>query len=108
MNKMQIFAFFSYKIKVDGQDAATKRVDLIVLENMFPPTQFTITRRFDLKGIKTRGSKAQETNKEKTLWDQEWLESYRALLLIYPHSKRVIQGALLCVPKSLNDSGQTP
>ncbi|KAF9933807.1 hypothetical protein FBU30_004405 [Linnemannia zychae] len=92
----KIFGFYTLKIK-NGQSGQVMKIDVLVMEHLFYNQK--ITRTFDLKGIQDRhvGSKPNATGGgSTTLWDGDFIEGrYRALLLIYSHSKKIIRDSLL-------------
>ncbi|KAG0037354.1 hypothetical protein BGZ82_002691 [Podila clonocystis] len=92
----KIFGFYTFKIK-NGTSGQIMKIDVLVMEHLFYNQK--ITRTFDLKGIQDRhaGSKPNTTGGgSTTLWDGDFIEGrYKALLLIYSHSKKIIRESLL-------------
>lgn len=64
-----------------------------MLENLF--SMHTPTRTFDLKGIATRVAKPSREDQDASavLWDSEWIK-FSNIVLVHPHSKRIISDAL--------------
>ncbi|KAH7102446.1 hypothetical protein BKA62DRAFT_742949 [Auriculariales sp. MPI-PUGE-AT-0066] len=93
----KLLGYFTVEIKNVETNTTHAKADLLVMENLF--FKQTITRTFDLKGIQGRRvkAKAREENPgaTKTLFDGEWIEDQqKALVLLQPHSKRVLQEAV--------------
>ncbi|KAF9426077.1 hypothetical protein BGZ94_006968, partial [Podila epigama] len=92
----KIFGFYTFKIK-NGAFGQVTKIDVLVMEHLFYNQK--ITRTFDLKGIQDRhaGSKPITTGGgSTTLWDGDFIEGrYKALLLLYSHSKKIIRQSLL-------------
>ncbi|EAU83589.2 hypothetical protein CC1G_07962 [Coprinopsis cinerea okayama7 len=91
----KMLGFYTIEIRNLETGAVQSKVDLLVMENLFYDQQ--ITKTFDLKGI--QGRKVKTTNKAggttKTLFDGEWIEDQqRTLMLVRPHSKRVLREAI--------------
>ncbi|KAG0238882.1 hypothetical protein BGW42_000043 [Actinomortierella wolfii] len=114
----KIFGFYSFKIKNGNAEKSEKvyKIDVLVMENLFYNQK--ITRTFDLKGIQARHA-ATKTNTKgataggggrggeggggggggglgaTTLWDGDFIEGrFKALLLLYSHSKKIIRESL--------------
>jgi 1-phosphatidylinositol-3-phosphate 5-kinase len=102
--------FYTIEIRNLETGAVQAKADLLVMENLFYGQ--TIAKTFDLKGIQGRRVKT-KTSTSKTLFDGDWIEgNYRlgvtntslranlligqekALTLVYPHSKVILQEAL--------------
>lgn len=97
----KLLGYFTVEIKNLETGTTQAKADLLVMENLF--YQHKISRTFDLKGIQGRKVKAKPKDREKedpnappkTLFDGEWIEGQqRALLLLQPHAKRVLQEAV--------------
>jgi len=96
----KLLGYFTVEIKNLETGTTQAKADLLVMENLFHAHK--IARTFDLKGIQGRKVKAkaakdkEEVNTPpRTLFDGEWIEGQqRALVLLQPHSKRVLQEAV--------------
>ncbi|KAG8795028.1 hypothetical protein FRC12_018837 [Ceratobasidium sp. 428] len=91
----KMLGFYTIEIKNLETGATQTRADVLVMENLMFGR--TITQTFDLKGIKGRRVKAGGKGKGTTQFDGEWIEgASRALLLVRPHSKLILQEAVKC------------
>ncbi|KAF9159386.1 hypothetical protein DFQ26_006596 [Actinomortierella ambigua] len=118
----KIFGFYSFKIKNGNADKSEKvyKIDVLIMENLFYKQK--ITRTFDLKGIHARHAASKANTKAATtgegagggeggangggggrggghgattLWDGDFIEGqFKALLLLYSHSKKIIRESL--------------
>jgi len=72
---------------------STKR-DLLVMENIFFDQE--VSRTFDLKGISGRRVKTMAGSTPSEVGhDQEWVEGQqKTLIVVHPHSKRILREAL--------------
>ncbi|CAE6475582.1 unnamed protein product [Rhizoctonia solani] len=88
----KMLGFYTIEVKNLETGATQTRADVLVMENLMFGRN--ITQTFDLKGIK--GRKVKPGGKSgATLFDGEWIEgASRALLLVRPHSKLVLQEAV--------------
>jgi 1-phosphatidylinositol-3-phosphate 5-kinase len=91
----KLLGFYTIEIRNLETGNVQSKVDLLVMENLFYDLE--ISKTFDLKGIP--GRKVKATNKAggttKTLFDGEWIEDQRrTLMLVQPHSKRVLREAI--------------
>ncbi|CAE6459289.1 unnamed protein product [Rhizoctonia solani] len=88
----KMLGFYTIEVKNLETGATQTRADVLVMENLMFGRN--ITQTFDLKGIK--GRKVKPGGKSGgTLFDGEWIEgASRALLLVRPHSKLVLQEAV--------------
>ncbi|CAE6434585.1 unnamed protein product [Rhizoctonia solani] len=88
----KMLGFYTIEVKNLETGATQTRADVLVMENLMFGRN--ITQTFDLKGIK--GRKVKPGGKSgATLFDGEWMEgASRALLLVRPHSKLVLQEAV--------------
>ncbi|BGP15197.1 hypothetical protein JCM10213v2_003156 [Rhodosporidiobolus nylandii] len=101
----KIFGVYTVKI-VDAKSGEKRKLDLFVMEHLF--FNVSVSRRFDLKGIASRGAKPKPgaEAKEETGWDSDWLTgSLRDQLLIYPHSKTLLRDALANDVEFLSSNG---
>ncbi|KAI0824412.1 hypothetical protein BC628DRAFT_1379436 [Trametes gibbosa] len=90
----KLLGFYTVEIKNLESGATQAKADLLVMENLFYNQR--ISKTFDLKGIQGRKVKASSGAGSKTLFDGEWIEGQqRALTLVRPHSKVVLQGAIM-------------
>lgn len=81
------------------------KLDLVVMENIFHGR--SISRQYDLKGIKSRVAKPRpgaEGETSGTGWDGDWL-SGAGRLLLYAHSKTLLRDALLNDSSFLAENG---
>lgn len=91
----KMLGFYTIEIKNLETGTTQTRADVLVMENLMFGR--TITQTFDLKGIKGRKVKPGGKGKSTTLFDGEWIEgASRALLLVRPHSKLILQEAVKC------------
>jgi 1-phosphatidylinositol-3-phosphate 5-kinase len=91
----KMLGFYTIEIKNLETGATQTRADVLVMENLMFGR--TITQTFDLKGIKGRKVKPGGKGKGTTQFDGEWIEgASRALLLVRPHSKLILQEAVKC------------
>ncbi|RPD53925.1 hypothetical protein L226DRAFT_538834 [Lentinus tigrinus ALCF2SS1-7] len=89
----KLLGFYTVEIRNLETGATQAKADLLVMENLFYDRK--ITKTFDLKGIQGRRVKASSGINSKTLFDGEWIEGQqRALTLVQPHSKVVLQEAI--------------
>ncbi|KAH9895675.1 hypothetical protein C8Q73DRAFT_644565 [Cubamyces lactineus] len=89
----KLLGFYTVEIRNLESGTTQAKADLLVMENLFYNTQ--ISKTFDLKGIQGRKVKASSGANSKTLFDGEWIEGQqRALTLVRPHSKVVLQEAI--------------
>ncbi|QRV81361.1 1-phosphatidylinositol-4-phosphate 5-kinase [Ceratobasidium sp. AG-Ba] len=89
----KMLGFYTIEIKNLETGTTQTRADVLVMENLMFGR--TITQTFDLKGIKGRRVKAGGKGKGTTQFDGEWIEgASRALLLVRPHSKLILQEAV--------------
>ncbi|KAJ3539164.1 hypothetical protein NMY22_g4858 [Coprinellus aureogranulatus] len=91
----KLLGFYTIEIRNLETNAVQSKVDLLVMENLFYDQN--ISKTFDLKGI--QGRKVKPSNHSggttKTLFDNEWIEGQqKTLMLVRPHSKRVLQEAI--------------
>ncbi|CAE6510846.1 unnamed protein product [Rhizoctonia solani] len=88
----KMLGFYTIEVKNLETGATQTRADVLVMENLLFGRN--ITQTFDLKGIK--GRKVKPGGKSgATLFDGEWIEgASRALLLVRPHSKLILQEAV--------------
>ncbi|CCO33233.1 1-phosphatidylinositol-3-phosphate 5-kinase [Rhizoctonia solani AG-1 IB] len=88
----KMLGFYTIEVKNLETGATPTRADVLVMENLMFGRN--ITQTFDLKGIK--GRKVKPGGKSgATLFDGEWMEgASRALLLVRPHSKLILQEAV--------------
>lgn len=91
----KLLGFYTIEIRNLETGNVQSKVDLLVMENLFYDLE--VSKTFDLKGIP--GRKVKATNKAggttKTLFDGEWIEDQRrTLMLVRPHSKRVLREAI--------------
>jgi 1-phosphatidylinositol-3-phosphate 5-kinase len=108
----KLLGFYTIEIRNLENGTTQAKADLLVMENLFYDKK--ITKAFDLKGIQGRKVKANANpSGSKTLFDGEWIEGkfdpylvsfdryhvvrvgqQRALTLLHPHSKLVLQEAI--------------
>ncbi|KAI0710732.1 hypothetical protein C8Q76DRAFT_678336 [Earliella scabrosa] len=89
----KLLGFYTVEIRNLESGTTQAKADLLVMENLFYNRK--ITKTFDLKGIQGRKVKASSGSNSKTLFDGEWIEGQqRALTLVRPHSKVVLQEAI--------------
>ncbi|KAF7986678.1 hypothetical protein HWV62_20180 [Athelia sp. TMB] len=93
----KLLGFYTVEIKNLETSNTQAKADLLVMENLFFNQK--IAKTFDLKGIQGRkvkaGSSSTSSALNKTLFDGEWIEGQqRALTLVRPHSKLVLQEAV--------------
>ncbi|KAG9096195.1 hypothetical protein FRC06_008940, partial [Ceratobasidium sp. 370] len=89
----KMLGFYTIEIKNLETGATQTRADVLVMENLMFGRN--ITQTFDLKGIKGRRVKPGGKGKGTTQFDGEWIEgASRALLLVRPHSKLILQEAV--------------
>ncbi|KAI0738229.1 hypothetical protein C8Q80DRAFT_1292532 [Daedaleopsis nitida] len=89
----KLLGFYTVEIRNLESGATQAKADLLVMENLFYDQK--IAKTFDLKGIQGRKVKASTGVNSKTLFDGEWIEGQqRALTLVRPHSKVVLQDAI--------------
>ncbi|CAE6458983.1 unnamed protein product [Rhizoctonia solani] len=88
----KMLGFYTIEVRNLETGAVQTRADVLVMENLMFGRR--ITQTFDLKGIK--GRKVKPGGKSgTTLFDGEWMEgASRALLLVRPHSKLILQEAV--------------
>ncbi|KAG6820693.1 hypothetical protein H0H93_013212 [Arthromyces matolae] len=122
----KMMGFYTIEIRNLETGNIQSKADLLVMENLF--YHQTIMKTFDLKGIQGRkvkpssGSKLDDHEKSKTLFDSEWIEGkhicsccsqlltpgwigqQKALMLVRPHSKHVLRSALRCDAEFLANS----
>ncbi|KAH9847776.1 hypothetical protein C2E23DRAFT_847419 [Lenzites betulinus] len=90
----KLLGFYTVEIKNLESGTTQAKADLLVMENLFYNQQ--ISKTFDLKGIQGRKVKPSSNAGSKTLFDGEWIEGQqRALTLVRPHSKVILQDAVL-------------
>ncbi|THG96523.1 hypothetical protein EW026_g5325 [Hermanssonia centrifuga] len=90
----KLLGFYTVEIKNLETGTIQAKADLLVMENLF--YKQNIVKTFDLKGIQGRKVKAASSSSgSKTLFDGDWIEGQqRALTLVQPHSKVVLQEAI--------------
>ncbi|RXW18269.1 hypothetical protein EST38_g7586 [Candolleomyces aberdarensis] len=91
----KLFGFYTIEIRNLETGNVQSKVDLLVMENLFYDQK--ISKTFDLKGIQGRKVKPSTHNggTTKTLFDGEWIEGLqKTLMLVRPHSKRILQDAI--------------
>ncbi|KAG8696818.1 hypothetical protein FRC08_006919 [Ceratobasidium sp. 394] len=89
----KMLGFYTIEIKNLETGATQTRADVLVMENLMFGRN--IAQTFDLKGIKGRRVKPGGKGKSSTQFDGEWIEgASRALLLVKPHSKLILQEAV--------------
>ncbi|KAG2173975.1 hypothetical protein INT44_000089 [Umbelopsis vinacea] len=88
----KIFGFYTIKIRKLAEDKTTLKMDILVMEHLFYGQN--ISRRFDLKGIQGRHVDGMKKSAELTLWDGDWVEGFRATLMVHAQSKAIIEQAL--------------
>jgi 1-phosphatidylinositol-3-phosphate 5-kinase len=90
----KLLGFYTVEIKNLETGTTQAKADLLVMENLFYNQQ--IVKTFDLKGIQGRKVKAASNSSgSKTLFDGDWIEGQqRALTLVQPYSKVVLQEAI--------------
>ncbi|TFK51229.1 hypothetical protein OE88DRAFT_1799856 [Heliocybe sulcata] len=93
----KVLGFYTVEIRNLENGTSQAKADLLVMENLFYDQK--ITRTFDLKGIHGRKVKPSNNSSSisspKTLFDGEWIEGQqRALILLRPYSKLVLQEAV--------------
>ncbi|KAI0773107.1 hypothetical protein BD413DRAFT_539189 [Trametes elegans] len=89
----KLLGFYTVEIKNLESGTTQAKADLLVMENLF--YNQSISKTFDLKGIQGRKVKASSGGSSKTLFDGEWIEGQqRALTLVRPHSKVILQEAV--------------
>lgn len=91
----KLLGFYTVEIKNLETGTTQAKADLLVMENLFH--NHKIGKTFDLKGIQGRKVKASASSSStsKTLFDGEWIEGQqRALTLVRPHSKFILDEAI--------------
>ncbi|KAI0701295.1 hypothetical protein BC835DRAFT_236879 [Cytidiella melzeri] len=90
----KLLGFYTVEIRNLETGSTQAKADLLVMENLF--YKQNIVKTFDLKGIQGRKVKAASSDSgSKTLFDGDWIEGQqRALSLVQPHSKVVLQEAI--------------
>ncbi|KDQ52492.1 hypothetical protein JAAARDRAFT_184041 [Jaapia argillacea MUCL 33604] len=90
----KLLGFYTVEVRNLETGSTQTKADLLVMENLFYEKQ--IEKTFDLKGIHGRKVKpAGDGTVAKTLFDGEWIEGQqRALILVQPYSKVVLQEAI--------------
>ena len=91
----KLLGYYTVEIKNIETGTVQSKADLLVMENLFYDQN--ISKTFDLKGIQGRKVKPSNHNggTTKTLFDNEWIEGQqKTLMLVRPHSKRVLQEAI--------------
>ncbi|KAI0354500.1 hypothetical protein OH77DRAFT_1426094 [Trametes cingulata] len=89
----KLLGFYTVEIRNLESGTTQAKADLLVMENLFYNQK--ISKTFDLKGIQGRKVKASSGTGSKTLFDGEWIEGQqRALTLVRPHSKVILQEAV--------------
>ncbi|KAH8111649.1 hypothetical protein DFH11DRAFT_1792176, partial [Phellopilus nigrolimitatus] len=90
----KLLGFYTIEIKNLESGSVQAKADLLVMENVF--FEQKVTKTFDLKGIQGRKVKTTGGSSEKkTLFDRDWIEDQqKALILVQPHSKLVLQEAI--------------
>jgi len=90
----KLLGFYTIEIRNIESGTVQAKADLLVMENLFFDKK--IVKTFDLKGIQGRKVKAATSgNSTKPLFDGDWIEGqHRALTLLHPHSKLVLQEAI--------------
>ncbi|THH13015.1 hypothetical protein EW146_g7159, partial [Bondarzewia mesenterica] len=92
----KFLGFYTVEVR-NLEGGSTTAQDLLVMENVFYGQ--AVGRTFDLKGIQGRRVKQVKSGKggsageeRRTLFDGEWMEGQsKALTLVHPHSKIVLQ-----------------
>ncbi|CCM00550.1 uncharacterized protein FIBRA_02584 [Fibroporia radiculosa] len=88
----KLVGFYTVEIRNLENGTTQAKADLLVMENLFYGQK--ISKTFDLKGIQGRKVKAPDSS-SKTFFDGEWIEGqHRALTLVRPYSKVVLQEAI--------------
>ncbi|KAA1470932.1 hypothetical protein DENSPDRAFT_798498 [Dentipellis sp. KUC8613] len=88
----KLLGFYTVEVKNLETGTTQSKADLLVMENLFYNQK--VTKTFDLKGIQGRKVKT-STSASKILFDGEWIEGQqRALTLVYPHSKAILNDGL--------------
>jgi len=93
----KVLGFYTVEIRNLENGTTQAKADLLVMENLFYDQK--ITKTFDLKGIHGRKVKPSNNGSSiaapRTLFDGEWIEGQqRALILLRPYSKLVLQEAV--------------
>ncbi|KAI8977767.1 hypothetical protein BD414DRAFT_517021 [Trametes punicea] len=89
----KLLGFYTVEIRNLESGTTQAKADLLVMENLFYNTK--VSKTFDLKGIQGRKVKASSGAGSRTLFDGEWIEGQqKALTLVRPHSKVVLQEAI--------------
>ncbi|KAI0643396.1 hypothetical protein C8Q79DRAFT_1074629 [Trametes meyenii] len=89
----KLLGFYTVEIRNLESGTTQAKADLLIMENLFYDQK--IAKTFDLKGIQGRKVKASTGAGSKTLFDGEWIEGQqRALTLVRPHSKVILQEAV--------------
>ncbi|KAI0071370.1 hypothetical protein K474DRAFT_1669074 [Panus rudis PR-1116 ss-1] len=92
---VKMLGFYTIEIRNLETGTTQAKADLLVMENLFYKQK--IAKTFDLKGIQGRRVKASANSHQtsKILFDGDWIEGQqKALTLIYPHSKVVLDEAI--------------
>jgi len=90
----KLLGFYTVEIKNLETSTIQSKADLLVMENLF--VEQNISQTFDLKGIQGRKVKSNTNGSTKrTLFDGEWIEGQKkSLMLVHPHSKRILEEAI--------------
>lgn len=90
----KLLGFYTIEIRNVESGTVQSKADLLVMENLFFGKK--IVKTFDLKGIQGRKVKPKTLgNSSKPLFDGDWIEGQqRALTLLHPNSKLILQEAI--------------
>ncbi|EPQ53029.1 hypothetical protein GLOTRDRAFT_139979 [Gloeophyllum trabeum ATCC 11539] len=93
----KLLGFYTVEVRNLENGTTQAKADLLVMENLFYDQD--ISKTFDLKGIHGRkvkpSSNSSGSHSSKTLFDGEWIEGQqRALILLRPYSKVILQEAI--------------